>query len=340
MTEQVAVDLSRTLTAFLRHHGILGEGDHVSYVQQIDGGWSRNTYLAEADIRGASEKLIVRAESGGGLTGAGLAWEYDVYKDLHGQVTVPKVLAIEPDPANDFGGPYFVMEHVEGSAPNLWKSDVHAPLQSDWETKRGIARDFTRNLASIHLIGETRAPIALERLSYEDLVTKWETEYHAARLAHDPIVEEALVWLRECPPSPGRTGVVHGDYRLGNLLVDEGGISAVLDWELAHVGDVNYDLGYVSLDYIAGRHLTPKTHLLAGVAEHEWFFREYERLTGDKVDLNAIRTWSVLSLVALIVMAMTGFQAFEQGKTQDVRRIWSRWALPGLRRELTERAGW
>ena len=76
------------------------------------------------------------------------------------------------------------------------------------------------------------------------------------------------------PPTETVTGLVHGDYRIGNMLIDGGRVSAILDWELAYMGDVRFDLGYIATDYMAGKHLGTKTDLLGGVAEREWFFAE------------------------------------------------------------------
>ena len=336
-----AETLAGELTAFLRGNGHLDADGTVTKVVQLDGGWSRNTYRAEGTNVGRDVSLIVRAEVGAGLTGTPLDTEFAIYRDLQefGTAT-PQVYGMKEAADNAFGGPYFVMELLAGSAPNLWRWDVHDDLRSNWEGSKSLARDLVENLAAINLIAPDKAPKALDHLGPTDLINKWRTVYVENRLRRDPIVEEAFAWLEENLPAPGRQGLVHGDYRLGNLLVADDRITAVLDWELAHVGDVNYDLGYVALEYIAGKHLLPKTELLAGVADADWFFAEYERLTGDKVDRGAVRWWSVLTLVTLIVMAMIGFSAYASGQAKDIRRVWSRWALPGLRQELTQLSGW
>lgn len=340
LTESTAT-LAGELTEFLRGNGHLESDGVVTTVVQLDGGWSRNTYRAEGTNSGKDVAFIVRAEVGAGLTGTPLDTEYAIYWDLQEfGIATPRVFGMKESAENAFGGPYFVMELLDGSAPNLWRWDAHDELRANWEGNRSLARDLAENLAAINLIAPENAPKALDRLGPVDLINKWRKVYVENRLRRDPVVEEAFAWLEENIPAPGRQGLVHGDYRLGNLLVADDRITAVLDWELAHIGDVNYDLGYVALEYIAGKHLLPKTELLAGVADTEWFFLEYERLTGDVVDRDAVRWWSVLTLVALIVMAMIGFSAYASGQANDIRRIWSRWALPGLRQELTQLSGW
>ena len=72
-----------------------------------------------------------------------------------------------------------------------------------------------------------------------------------AHLVRDPVTEEAFAWLRSRVPGEPQIGVVHGDYRIGNALVHEGRVTAVLDWELAYVGDVRFDLGYLMLERLA-----------------------------------------------------------------------------------------
>jgi aminoglycoside phosphotransferase (APT) family kinase protein len=333
--------LSTDLTNFLREQGHFGADDVVLSVDQLDGGWSRNTYKAIAKRANVEVKYAIRAEVGGGLTGTPLATEYNIYFDLQSvDVATPNVFGMQNSPTNDFGGQYFVMDYLEGSAPNLWRADAHEPLLKSWEDDKQIARDFVNNLALIHLIPTNKIPRSLENMEFSQLVLKWQRTYEESRLARDPIIEEAFVWLKENPPKPGRQGLVHGDYRMGNVLISGGRVTAILDWELAHIGDVNYDLGYASLQYVAGAHLRSKTNFLAGVAPSDWIWEEYERITGDFVDKEAVRIWSVLTLAALSVMAIIGFDGFQQHKTEDVRRIWSRWALPGLRREMTELARW
>jgi aminoglycoside phosphotransferase (APT) family kinase protein len=124
------------------------------------------------------------------------------------------------------------------------------------------------------------------------------------------------------------------------MLMEDGRVTAILDWELAYVGDVRFDLGYISLEYIAGKHLRPKTDLLGGVAKPEWFFGEYERLTGEPLDRDAVRAFAVLGAASLIAMSYTGLRRYADGRVTDMRRAWARYGLPGLRQELTQLMQW
>ena len=91
---------------------------------------------------------------------------------------------------------------------------------------------------------------------------------------------------------------------------------------------------------MAGKHLRPKTRLLGAVADREWFFAEYERLTGEPVDHDAIRSFSVLGLASLMTMSYTGLRRYVDGESTDFRRAWARYGLPGMRQELTQLMDW
>lgn len=95
----------------------------------------------------------------------------------------------------------------------------------------------------------------------------------------------------EASSVPAGSGLVHGDYRIANTVVRNGHITAVIDWELAYLGDRRYDLGYVMLEYLAGKFVQPGSLLVCGVAEAEWFLAEYERLSGARPDREVLRTY-------------------------------------------------
>jgi aminoglycoside phosphotransferase (APT) family kinase protein len=105
-----------------------------------------------------------------------------------------------------------------------------------------------------------------------------------------PAFELGFRWLEATRPTTSKVAVVHGDFRLGNLLVDPSGLRAVLDWELAHLGDPLEDLGWFCVR--AWRFGSPLP--AGGVATREELVRAYESAAGTTVDLDALRWWEVL----------------------------------------------
>jgi aminoglycoside phosphotransferase (APT) family kinase protein len=330
------------VSALLRAEGELRPGEDVVAVRQLEGGWSRFSHIATARLRSGDERrYVVRVKAPAALFDTDLVAEYRVLAALSKlDLPTPRVFGLRRDEDNPFGGQLFVMDHLPGTAPNVWRAADNAALRADWEGPRGIARDTVTYLARIHSLGADRAPDGLPAVAFADAVRRWRGEYEDAALGREPVLEEAFAWLDEHEPAPRPSGLVHGDFRAGNLLVRDGRVTGILDWELAYLGDVRFDVGYLAMPYIAGKHLRAKTDLVAGVADAGWLFAEYERLTGAPLDRDAVRAFSVLGAVALTCMTYTGARRHLDGRTTDVRRMWARFALPGLREDLTRLMQW
>jgi aminoglycoside phosphotransferase (APT) family kinase protein len=329
--------LCRAVDAVMHAAATLWDGERVIDVTQLSGGWSRHSYVASTTRR----KVVVRAKPSGGLLDTDLEAEHGLYGALSASgVPVPAVLGLEPSAQNAFGGPFFVMSYAMGTAPNVFRRRDRAALQADWDGSRKVAAGVVEQLANIHKV---QISPALERVPSHDflgVVERWQDICDQARLLRDPIVEEAFAWLAERIPADSDERLVHGDYRVGNLLLHDGRVAAVLDWELAYRGDPRFDLGYFALEYTAGRHLRPVSNLLGAVADEEWFFDQYEQRTGYRVDREVVRTFSVLGILMLVATLYTGIKMYSVGQTTDIRMAWNRFELPGLRYELCRLMSW
>jgi aminoglycoside phosphotransferase (APT) family kinase protein len=234
-----------------------------------------------------------------------------------------------------------VMEYVPGRAANAFRRRDREWLESDWRGARGIATDMVENLARLHgLPVALLPPGTVPELGFLDVVARWQQVYEEKRLVRDPVTEEAFDWLHSRVPVEEQRGIVHGDYRIGNALVENGRLSAILDWELAYVGDVRFDLGYLALERLAGKHLRPVTPLLNAFADADWFFDEYARLTGRPVDREVVRTFSVLGIMMLLSTHYMGLWMYANGRSADFRLAWNRFGAIGLRQDLTTLMEW
>lgn len=111
------------------------------------------------------------------------------------------------------------------------------------------------------------------------------------RLPLRPACERIYRWLDENRPDPGPIVLVHGDYRVGNFLVDEEGLSAVLDWEFAHWGSAGEDIAWLTVrDWRFGR----LDHPVGGFAKRADFLAAYRAAGGVHLDAEALRWWEVL----------------------------------------------
>jgi aminoglycoside phosphotransferase (APT) family kinase protein len=133
-----------------------------------------------------------------------------------------------------------------------------------------------------------------------------------------PVFELAFSWLRRHRPAPRELRVVHGDFRNGNLIVDERGLVAVLDWELAHLGDPMEDLGWIcQRAWRFGEGALP----VGGFGTREVLFAEYERAAARTVDRDAVRFWEILGTLKWGVICEWFGRQYLDGEVRRIERL-------------------
>jgi len=326
----------------MRDAGTVGERARVAELSQMEGGWSRHTWAATVSDPDAGElEVIVRVRPPGALLDTDLAQEFRTYRALvDTPVPTPSLHGMVDAGDTPFDGPFFVMERLPGRSPNVWRPRERKLLEADWGGDRGYARDLVDALAAIHALPAAAVEGAVVARDFAATLDHWQGVQSEQALVDDPVVEEAYAWARSREPDPVAPRLVHGDYRIGNCLIDDGRVTGVLDWELSFVGDPRFDLGYVALDYHAGKFAKPGSPLLNGVAERDWFERRYAAATGMTVDREAVRTFSVVGLLMLYAILVTGLRHYDDRATDDIRLAWTRFALPGLRQDMIRLMGW
>jgi aminoglycoside phosphotransferase (APT) family kinase protein len=192
-------------------------------------------------------------------------------------VLAPEVVA-ELTPADGIGTGY-IMRRMEGEV-----SPAHilkAPPES-------LIDDIAREMAAIHVIGPSDA-IAIPYMETAEALAALKArfmDYGGDR----PIIALAIRWCEDHLPAPVEPVLVHGDFRMGNILVGPQELTGVLDWELAHWGDGHEDLAYGCMAvWRFGQYDRPAF----GVAGLEDYFAAYERYSGMKVDRERFRFWLV-----------------------------------------------
>ena len=216
------------------------------------------------------------------------------------------------------GRPFYVMDYVEGETigRRLVRDDRFAAARARLPVQMAEA------LAAIHAVpvgddalpflprppsGKSTALAAIETL---------DEIYRAVAMDPHPAFELAFRWLLRRVPATEETTLVHGDFRLGNLMVDEThGLRAVLDWELAHVGDPLQDLGWACVrSWRFGRdELT-----CGGVGRREDLVLAYEKASGRTVDPEALRFWEVFGNLNWGVITLMQVRPFLDEATPSV----------------------
>jgi len=209
--------------------------------RRLTGGANQETWAFDAVCVNKSVPLILRRARGGALqraTGIGLDMEARVIQAAydHG-VPAPEVLSLLR--AEHGIGNGFIMRRIAGETVprKILKGDAFARVRPLLATQCG------RVLAAVHAVptaglGQLNSFSPIARV-------EWLHEHYRATGQVSPVFSYAFAWLREhAPAGPEHPVLVHGDFRNGNLMVDEEGIRAVLDWENAHIGDPAEDLGW------------------------------------------------------------------------------------------------
>jgi aminoglycoside phosphotransferase (APT) family kinase protein len=307
------------LMSFLDEHG-LGEGDLDA--SPIGDGHSNVTYLIER----AGRDMVLRRPPRPPLPPSA----HDVLREARllralrdTPARVPDVLAVCEDPAV-IGAPFYVMERIVGE---VIVTSIPAALDTPAQRRR-ISDELIDSLVEIHAVDWRAAGLEgfgkptgyLER-QLRRFLGLWELN----KTREIAAVETVGVWLGEHLPSSGPATIVHGDYRLGNTIYSPGApahLAAVLDWEMATIGDPLADLGYLCMMWTEAE--DPQVGLrdaLGNVTRAEGFptraelIARYEELSGrSMVD---IRWYTTLALWKSVVFMEGNYKRAIAGTTDD-----------------------
>jgi aminoglycoside phosphotransferase (APT) family kinase protein len=307
------------LMSFLDEHG-LGEGEIEA--SPIGDGHSNVTYLIE---RGGSEMVLRRPPRPPLPPSA-----HDVLREARllsalrdTPARVPDVLAVCDDPTT-IGAPFYVMERIEG---DVIVSSIPPALDTPAERGR-IGEELVDSLVEIHAVDWRAAGLEdfgkptgyLER-QLRRFLGLWELN----KTREIAAVETVGSWLAEHLPSSGPATIVHGDYRLGNTIFaaePPARLAAVLDWEMATIGDPLADIGYLCMMWTeAGDPQVGLREALGRVTREEGFptraelVARYEERSGRS--MMDIRWYTTLALWKSIVFMEGNYKRAISGTTDD-----------------------
>jgi aminoglycoside phosphotransferase (APT) family kinase protein len=282
----------------------LGAGLSVDRVEPLSGGASRQTWgVRVRDGEGRQHELVLRASDRADAN-AGMELEAASQRAAAAAgMPVPAVLCASDD-ASALGCRYLIAARVPGQAiPRRILRSATA------EARRNLLAQCAAALAALHAAD----PDGVPGLRADDPLVLWR-DWMDVFGQPSAVFEIALRWLASHQPPPGATAIVHGDFRLGNLMVDESGLAAVLDWELVHRGDPLEDLGWFCVRAWRFGEDAPA----GGLGSVEEFVAGYERAGGAPVDRDALRWWLVLSTLRWGVLCQHQAHRHLSGQTRSV----------------------
>jgi len=283
---------------------ILGDEVVVENLQTLTGGASRTTYSFDAVTAAQRRRLILRSAPVDNRF-AGMELEAAVQQAAADAGAPVPHIVVASNSVAALGNPFLICDEVAG------ETIVRRIQRNLDDTGRAtLLEQCAQALAAIHR-ARTDAVGLIER----DEIAEWRQRLDELGDT-TATFEWAFRWLEANRPQPGRRALVHGDFRMGNLIVDGSTLSAVLDWEAVHIGEVYEDLAWFCVR--AWRFGAPADLTAGGLGSLEDFVTAYERADGTPVDRDALRWWQVLGTLKWGIICRYQAERHLSGQTRSV----------------------
>ncbi len=228
-----------------------------------------------------------------------------------GSVGVPVPEVVHVCKPSESLGDAVILSRVEGET--LGRRIVRDPDFA--EVRASLATQCGQVMSAIHSLPLEGLP-ALETTGAGEVLDRYEALYRATG-ARRPVLEAAFPWLRGQARPLGRPVLVHGDFRNGNLIIDaRRGLAAVLDWELAHLGDPAEDLGWICVNswrFGGGG-------AVGGFGVYEDLLAGYADGGGPRIALDALLYWQAMGSLKWAVMCLIMYGIYASGADRSVER--------------------
>jgi aminoglycoside phosphotransferase (APT) family kinase protein len=247
----------------------------ITNLQRLSGGASRETWRFTADQQ---EFVLQRVRPG---TIGGFQVEPKVLSAAHRAGVPVAELVVDGANSKELNDPFMIVRAVEGEtiARKILRDEKFDTARKVLTSQLGIAA------AQLHQIDVSSVP----GLVADDQMKRYQTVLRDLGEPH-PVFEAAFRWLEINRPESTSECLVHGDYRLGNIMVNDQGLTAILDWELAHIGDPMEDLGWLCVRAWRFGGAFPA----AGLGSYDELFDAYASVTGVRPDPDVVRWWEIL----------------------------------------------
>ena len=297
---------------------VFADFETLDAVERLSGGASQETYRIELTRGGKPAVLALRRASGGiegEVTAAhpGLAVEA-LLMQAAAQAGVPEPKVHYVLRSEDGVGAGFIMQWLDGFT--LGAQIVKTPELA--EIRPQLARRCGEVLAQIHGIDLVASGLDqhLQHQSAEEYVRQTWQRYQDFNTPQ-PMIDFTARWLLDHLPENTTPALVHNDFRNGNVMIDVSGIVAVLDWEVAYIGDPMRDLGWIlTHSWRFGRDDLP----VGGFGEVADLFAGYESVSGTSVDPEAVRFWQIFGSFWWSVGCLGMAEHYRNGPDKTVER--------------------
>lgn len=303
---EAAQDLAVALRRILAP--VLGGEPTIDNLHALTGGASRATWAFDAVLAGQPRSLILRTGPPDAVH-AGMELEAGAQAAAAAAgAPVPHVL-IAADSLAALGSPFLICDAIRGET-------IVRRIQRQLDAAGGhTARSRLLGQCATALAAIHRADTNVPRLDRADQLAQWRDRLDAMGDT-TATFEWAFRWLAAHRPDPTSTVLVHGDFRMGNLIVDGVDLAAVLDWEMVHLGEACEDLAWFCIR--AWRFGAPAGQGAGGLGSVESFLRAYEEASATTVDRVAFHWWLVLATLRWGVICRFQAERHLRGEIRSV----------------------
>ncbi len=222
-------------------------------------------------------------------------------------IKAPEVI-VELKPEDGIGSG-FVMRALPGTPDPKRILEVDDPV--------GLLAEVATDLARIHALDRSNLPDAVPELNYEEALAGLQEQFEEAG-SDRPIIALGLKWLADNLPDRSDPVLNHGDYRMGNILVEDSHLTGVLDWELAHFGDRHEDLAFGCM---AVWRFARADRPAFGLGSLQDYVLAYEARSGVTVDANRFRFWLVFRTVWWALGCLRNARMWRSGEDRMLERV-------------------
>jgi aminoglycoside phosphotransferase (APT) family kinase protein len=269
-----------------------------------------------------TRKLILRMDPSESVVETHRLREAQVLRAMWGEVPVPEVFWVDHT-AESLGHPFLIAGFLEGIVqPEDGGKVTGLGMYFEPGLRDALQDQFVRHLATIHTVdwrnkdlSSYDAPEAGTRQANEWSLGLWERVWEEDTLEAHPVMEQALLWLKENMPVVDNPVIIHGDYRSGNFMYDDNQqINAILDWELCHIGDFHEDLAYNRCKLLGTADGSGGVRC-SGLLYFDEFVEKYQAYTGYTVDPKLLTWYDIFTHYKLASISCTGLRVAHERKT-------------------------
>lgn len=329
----MGIDLDN-LQSFIQHH----TGARVSEIvrfKKLSGGAIQQNYALDVSIKDGDwegdHHWVLRTDAPSGVSVSRKRWEEFQLLCLAFEkgITVPQPLWQCLD-RNVSNRPFYIMQAVTGTA------NGKTLTQTDWSNsqRKTLVESLAQELALLHSIDLSSLDLTFLHYPHDTPAYSRVQQYRRyldALPSTQPVIEWGLRWLELNAPQDETTCLCHCDFRTGNIMIDEGHITGILDWEFADCSSPLEDLGWYCArcwrfgmdEYEAG-----------GIGEKEDFLRAYEKASDLSLDRHAIHYWQIMAEVRWAVIALQQTARHLSGEEHSLELALTGYMVPEMEMNL------